>query len=309
MGWQEYQEIYYNFELSLSQTMVSNIIAGTITEGFPARLPKSLKSPLMSDLRQVVLAMLEVASKAPKISGTGEEIANIDSYNSETASRIIAAKSTSEQSVLEQLEGDLPWHMLTMSIAATLLKIRVEDLDFRRLLSAQQLVMVLAHLDAFLADSVRALCYARPEMLKSQKKIDWETVISCGDWNRLFTLLVEEYIFHFGWKAIHERVRSLQKQHRLIEDFPKNDLDLLEEAQNIRNIIVHNGGRVSQEYLARTRNADLQIGQFVPVTSEYVDKVATAASFLASELFTEVSNKFFGLDMSEIGTVFMAVNP
>ena len=55
--------------------------------------------------------------------------------------------------------------------------------------------MSYACLNAFIADSVRAICLRRPAVLKSDKKVEWSTLIELGNWNDIFTYLVETYVF------------------------------------------------------------------------------------------------------------------
>ena len=79
---------------------------------------------------------------------------------------------------------------------------------------------------------------------------------------------------------------------------------MLEGAENIRHIIVHNGGRASQEFINRTGRNDLAVGEIVPVTAEYVGDVSSSSRLLASELFTKVSKKFFQVGESDLDGVW-----
>jgi hypothetical protein len=289
--------------------MVLNLAAGEVLRDFPARLPEGLREPLGRDMLKVGRMLTEAVSEIGVGVEAEERARMLDQELSRVEAEIEAeskkgkVKTTSAELDQMDTEGRIFVHVLFMFIALSLLDISPHDLDFNRLLCSQQLVMVLAHLDAFMADSLRAICRVRPEVLMSEKKLEWSTLISCGGWDELLAHLIEQYVFEFGWRSIYKRVQFLKEQLGLVIDFPESDIELLEEAENIRNIIVHNGGRVSQEYIARTGRDDLRIGDFVPVTLEYVDEVSMAASTLAGELFVEVSRKFFGIEESEISGV------
>jgi hypothetical protein len=83
-------------------------------------------------------------------------------------------------------------------------------------------------------------------------------------------------------------------------DFPADELDDLDAAENLRHIIVHNGSRVSPEYLTRTKRTDLRVGDRVQVTSGYAQDVSWMVSGLSTALFTAISIKYFGASRAEI---------
>ena len=58
--------------------------------------------------------------------------------------------------------------------------------------------MMLSYLDGFFADSVRVICLAKPEVLKTNKQISWKDVIEIGSWDGINDYLVDEYVFSFG---------------------------------------------------------------------------------------------------------------
>lgn len=300
MRWEEYQETYYSFKLSVNQTVLANALAGAVMEGFPARLPATLRSPIMRSLGQLFRAVQDLLSPSD-FPGIGEKLAELDFSGFEGRPETSGA---SQQSPFAQIGFEPGYKVFELLLATTLLGSSVTDLDFRHLTSSQALVMVLAHLDAFIADSLRATCHAQPEVIKSQRKVTWETVMSCGDWDTLFTHLVEKYVFKSTWGTVVDRVHAMQKELKLLENVPELDLALLKKAEQTRNVIVHNGGRVSQEFVDRTGLEGAEIGDLVPVPFEYVDEIAVTSSSLAGWLFGEVSIKFFGMKASQIGTIF-----
>lgn len=287
MRWQIYRDMYHTYNLSVSQTRVLTILAEEVVKEFPKRLPEHLRGPLRRNLEELGRAFKAV--RTSQIRG-------------EPAPERVEIK-------LEDLDqgeyrDDLLFSVLTMYGALAELGASSPDVDFERLLYSQELVMLLAHLDAFMADSLRVICEVRPEVLRSSKQMGWDTILSLGGWYELLDYLIEEYVYEFGWKSFPKRVEFLRERLGLSIECPECDLELLEKAENIRHIVVHNGGRVSQEYIARTGRNDLVIGESVPVTLEYVDDVAAATRLLASDLFLGVSKKFFGMEDSAITIMF-----
>jgi hypothetical protein len=156
--------------------------------------------------------------------------------------------------------------------------------------------MHFAHLDAFMADTVRAICKARPDVLKSGRKLDWEAIVSSGGWEGLMTRLADQYAYEFGWESVTERLKVMQERLGLTLACPREHTRLLEEAELTRHVVVHNGGRVSQQYIQRTGCTDLRIGQFVPVTPTYVAQVARCAWSVAGALCVAVARAYCGVE-------------
>ena len=67
--------------------------------------------------------------------------------------------------------------------------------NFRSALFRQQLVMVIAHLEAFLGDSIRAICAAEPRVLEStQKQITWSAALAYADRAALLAGLADSFV-------------------------------------------------------------------------------------------------------------------
>ena len=83
-------------------------------------------------------------------------------------------------------------------------------------------------------------------------------------------------------------------------EIPNSEFSILEEAENIRNIVVHNGGRISQEYINRTEKSGLNVGDLIPITAEFMEKVSYISLLLGWDIFVLVSKKFFNIDDSKL---------
>ena len=157
-----------------------------------------------------------------------------------------------------------------------------------------------AHLEAFLSDSLRAICRVRPEILKSNKKIDRSTLIDFRSWDKIIEFLIEDYTYDFGWETFKNKIKFLNDKIGLNIEIPDSDLSILEEAENTRNIVVHNGGRISQEYINRTKKDDLNVGDLILITPEFIKTVSNIILYLAWDIFALISKKFFDVDDSKL---------
>lgn len=283
MFWEEYRKLYYSCQLGLGETTVLTHVAGEVLKEFPTKLPRNLQEPLWRDIEKMLYGLRKA---------TGGPIPE-------------NVKQAFKDLKQDEASSDLSLRALSMYLWASLLGYSsAEEIDFGRLLYSQQLVMLFVQLDAFIADSLRIICQLRPEVMKGDKKIDWDTVLECGGWEQLLDHLSEQYIFEFGWQSVRKRITLLRTRLGLVVECPEPDLELLEEAENIRNIVVHNGGRVNQEYIRRTGRDSLTVGAFVPLSLEYLDKIAQVTTTLASNLFVAVSKKFFHIEDSKLTGVW-----
>lgn len=89
-------------------------------------------------------------------------------------------------------------------------------------------------------------------------------------------------------------------------NYPRADEEFifLEDMRNNRNAIVHNGGKVNEEFIKKSKNIDINIGELLPLDVGILNKVYGSVSALAGELFLEVSKKFFDKDETSITGVW-----
>jgi len=274
MQWEVYRKTYYTYLLSVSQTSLLTRVASEVLKDFPRKLPDNLYRTLKEDLRKAVDAFRRLFS----VSRPGEE----------------------SPTITFQTEGDIFQPTFDMYSAQAMLGHRIQPQDFMRTLCSQELVMLFAHLDAFIADSVRAICQVRPEVLKRDKTIEWKIIFDCGGWEHLVNHLIERYVYEFGWGTVRKRIGFVTKEFGLEVEMSEASLRLIDEAENTRNIVVHNGGRVSQEYIARTGRTDVTLGELVPLPLEYVERAAIETRMLASVVMECVARKFFNIKDADL---------
>jgi hypothetical protein len=283
MPWESYRETYKNYISSTSQVEILTLVSGEAVKDFPKHLPEELRGPLLLGMRETANALIEVAKAA------------------EMGKRI----SRSVRRPNDPTKGKLLDSVLSLFISEVTadnsrgIDERFQE-GFERLLSSQAIIMAFAHLDAFISDTMRAICVARPEVLKSEKKIEWSMALTFDKKEDLIKYLIERYVFEFGWLNLSNRVEHLKKQIGLELIQPESERELLDMAENIRHLAVHNGGRASQEFIERTGRNDLGIGDLVPITLDEIGKISSAARLLASDLFASVSKKFFSIEDDQL---------
>jgi hypothetical protein len=116
---------------------------------------------------------------------------------------------------------------------------------------AQQLVTVVAYTEAFLADTLRAICRLRPEIVQSsQKELTWALALSFPDRESLLAALIDDFV--------SSRVRATDmkgfvtlfvKEQGLEFQLDPDDVASMALGEQVRHLLVHNGGRVDRKFL------------------------------------------------------------
>lgn len=282
MKWEDYHKIYWTYELSVNQTKILNYFGRDTFKEFPNSLPDNLKDQWDNNIK----ILYEILTKVKPY------------FDKETKSEIIENKLHESETKFDKENTSIIMDEIALYLSMINLEMKPENINFQRLFFSQELVMVLAHLEAFLSDSLRVICRVKPEILKTNKKIDRSAIINLENWDNVMEFLIEDYIFDFGWKSLDEKIKFLNEKIGLNIETP--EISLLEEAENIRNIVVHNGGRISQEYINRTKRYDLKVGDFIPITNKFTGDVLINILLLGCDVFVQISEKFFDIDDSKI---------
>ena len=270
----DYAKTYYAFSSTLLQASFIEQISRILFKEFPSYMPDFIRDQIARDTDLIQRGMEEHNPETVTLS---------INFNEDSITILLLTLTTR----LTQ-SGQYPQ--------------QVGYIDFERVICCQHLVMVFTYLEAFLGDTVAMICRVKPEVMKSKdRKIDWETVIDLKGYDRLLSILGEEFASNFfNNLTILESVELLQKRFGIKLGISKSELDLLDNARRARHAIVHNGGKADSKYLRETRRTDLSAGQSIPIDQSYLANVLEAVTKLAASLFTEISVKFFGADRAEI---------
>jgi hypothetical protein len=284
MEWKDYHKMYWTYELSVNQNKILNFYGREIFKEFPKGLPENIKCQWDGNRK----FLLKVFNKI---------LPDVENKTINETSEDLEFQSADIN------PGNPAILMNQIAIYRCMIELNMnkgENIDFERLFFSQELVMMLAHLEAFLSDSLRVICRVKPEILKSSKKIDRSKIIDFGNWDEIMEFLIEDYVYDFGWETFKNKIKFLNDNIGLSIEISDTEISIFEDAENIRNIIVHNGGRISQEYINRTKKYDMNVGDLIPITSEFIEEVANEILLLGWEIFALISKKFFNIDDSKL---------
>jgi hypothetical protein len=167
-------------------------------------------------------------------------------------------------------------------------------------LAGQELIMILAHLEVFIADTLTAVWQIDSKLLEAtytgrkelkQRSLSSLNLLSTQD----FAELTERAVWDMMRKSSEAYLNYLQDTLQLKL---KTDSRLIYLAGLNRNAIVHNGGMISQKYIdylnpKEKRNAI--INEPVPVNEKYMHDVFNTTLSFGEQIFEELSKKYFGI--------------
>jgi len=289
MKWEDYRGIYLDYEMTVTQTRLSSVISQQVLEDFPKNIPKEIE-PFARGFRRLkeIAETLMDYKKAMESQST-----NSISKRNES----ISDKSNNTDELDEARFIDEFFTLFTLIAKRG---IKLTDIDFRRIQLAQELVMHYSNFEGILSDNLRTACCVCPDIMKKTKTLQWEEVLSCGSWNRLLDMLVEKFVRDMGWTTLQKRLNIFTDFLNLDVHFDEEDAGVIKEVELTRNLIVHNGGKVNREYLRLKKAKNLKVGDYIPLDNDFLKLASITFQMLASEIYTEISKKYFGKNEDEI---------
>jgi hypothetical protein len=273
---ESYRGISRSFHSSLNQSLIMTLVAQEVLRNWPESLPQEIKEPLILGTKEVVDLYIGTI------------------HNKGTREHFLA--EFTKKKVDWQAGGKLPdLYVATVSLLLVTAKQcpNTNQIDFTRIVYSQALVMQFAQLDAFMSDSMRIICQTCPEVLKSDKTMNWTDILSCGEWDKILDWIIEKFVYDFGWQSLRKRLEILDKRIGLAIDFADEQIRQIEAAELVRNLITHNGGNINQKYIDATGQINLAVGQRFPLDADLVIKTHALMVELGIAVFTAISKKFY----------------
>jgi len=274
MLFEQYRNKYLQLLISVNKAEVITFAAGCALEDFPSNLPSGLREGLKDVMKELV-EFLDSALPNSEV----DEIPRCDRKE-------IAIPTKYEFATI-------------LSLWFTIIKAgeRPHNIDFQEALYHQQLVMLVAHTEAFWGDSIRAICCAAPGILKSQKRqISWSDALNYSDRESLLSALIENFVSDMtqnkGVKCFLENLKKRLKLHIVVD---QHAINAMVTAEQVRHIIVHNGGKIDARFLEKTK-IQQAVGEDFKVTVGFMRDVAQASTSIALAVFEAVARKYFSIE-------------
>ena len=168
-----------------------------------------------------------------------------------------------------------------------------------RILSYHELTMIVAHLETFVSDTFRVIWKLNPLVLEcTSTGIEMLKQFGASKISTLNSEQIESIQDRAVWDLMRKSTDAYMNYLTTALSLSiQTDYKLLYRANLDRNAIVHNGGIITQDkYIAKLNERDRQglvIGEPIPISADYVNRVFNLVQTLGETIFEEVSQKYF----------------
>lgn len=275
MEWENLFSYFRNYIFSINKTKILTLLSSEVFNNYPDNLPNKLTNPMFEDMEELQTVIELIANKKSK------EVSERN-FKSETTKYLLDTIIAEMSIQNKQINPE-----------------KFQDYD--RILLLQELVMYIAHLEAFINDTIRILCNLKPKIMTLPKgdkieqgrSVDWNDILNYDNWEDLVQDLIERYVYSFGYKSFKERNTILKEKFQLKLNISQEKIDKYIEAEEIRHCLIHNGGKATQKFLEKTKRKDVKIGDFIPLSSSFNKEIYSITKEIANIIFTQASSNFF----------------
>lgn len=253
--WDDFDHVYIEFALEYSQQMLTYTLGVELLSEFPKNLPGYILIPILAKRDQ--LLAVEMHRRG---------IASDPQYVADDAFFKLAAKvelTEQQHRIRCAYEG-------LYALARYGKKIpEMEFPQFGRFLMAQNVVVVCAFAEGFLANSIRRLCSARPAPFDSWKNRTSNKLVGLDESD-----VLEQFIFEMGYGSFEKKLGRVERIFGFKVPTPESDRAKIAELFLIRNCLVHNAGLVSKAYKQRgTHRHALSVGDEMPLPENAIEEL------------------------------------
>ncbi len=144
----------------------------------------------------------------------------------------------------------------------------------------------------YLSEILRRVFVHKPETLRTAEQVSVREVLEAGEMNEFIKRIAEKKVIELGYESLEGIMKYLNERLGLDLDTQTKEFRAAKEYIEVRHIIAHNGGRVSELLLRRTGRIDLNVNDFFPLTAEYVSNGSSALRELARVIDTKIVSHF-----------------
>ena len=269
--WDEFDHAYIDFAIEYSRQMLAYTLGIEFLSDFPKNLPQDILIPIVAKRHQVLSAETRRRGIPPV-----PEYAVDDAFFKFVSS----VELTEEQHRIRCAYEGL-YHVARYGKKMA----EMEFPQFDRFLVAQNVVVICAFAEGFLANTIRTLCVANPTPFDRWKK---ERDSKFTDLTKSDVL--EQFIFELGYGSFEKKLNRIEQRFSFRIPTPKSDREKICELFLIRNCLVHNAGLVSQAYkqwgMARST---LSVGDEIPLPADATEELLDTLVDTVAVIYRSVS--------------------
>lgn len=253
--WDDFDHAYIDFAMEYSQQMLTYTLSVELLSDFPKNLPDYILTPIVARRHRVLAAEMRRRGMT-----ANPDFAADDSFFELAAS----VELTEEQHRIRCAYEGL------YAVARYGKKMpEMEFPQFRRFLVAQNVVVICAFAEGFLANTIRRLCsvdFTPFDQWKSKRK---EKLAGINESD-----MFEQFIFEMGYGSFEKKLSRIEQEFGFQVSTSKADRTKIRELFLIRNCMVHNASLVSKVYKQRGMNRhSLSVGDGMPLPEEETEEL------------------------------------
>jgi len=269
----EYEKVYNAFRASTETTRLVNSLSIGIFENMPKNIFGMFFEQGTKDLVDFLSSLTLIFSDQKRLDTLPED--EKAEFEKELELRYnIQSEPTSFEIFSENLFDLLSIELLENIDDAVLFR----QINFEQIFSSQKLVMLFAHLDAYLSDSLDIIC--KKEIKVSNLKSMQEQ-------------MVENFVTLFDRGSIKTRLHSLKRNLKIKLDIETEILEKVYFAEQVRHIYIHNAGKIDRRFIKYTKRKNLKEGEIFSLSKEFVNEIHEIIKNLVDEIHKQIRERFF----------------
>jgi hypothetical protein len=266
-GFAELRACFYSCYTGICRARIITLVAGRQLQGYPNSLPPEVLRAEVGEFarlrREISLLMPDLFKNPPRNRTPGATAGSVIPFPPRDPDLKTLAETLIDLELSRTAGGQKPY--------------ADEHEDFPRALLAQELVIVVAHFEAFVADTTRAVYMARPDLVAPDLNVDARTLLGLGSWDAVLEYLAGASGTAMRRGSLPDRLERLAQRVGTEPLATSSQAEWIRRIVQTRHAIVHSGGRVDREYVTRTGDSSVAIGGLIPLSD---DSVWTASSVL-----------------------------
>ena len=157
--------------------------------------------------------------------------------------------------------------------------------------------------DFFLTETIRLTILEKPNLLSSEKKTIpfYELLINSKE--EIIESVIDKYIHEFSYKSVSDRIKYMSdkfelditfQNHTKIDTFFSTEINLDDviEIFAIRNIVIHNQGKVNKIFLDSVRNTKYKLNDNVIVDDDLIVSLINSLMITASSISRQLIMRY-----------------
>ncbi len=177
-----------------------------------------------------------------------------------------------------------------------------EIFNYSDILTEELIVLSHSYLEAYISDVLRIVYLKDSSLLNSESQFSWNEIKQEKDLKSLKESLIDKILSKSALNRIDEIIPKLRNEPLYLEGLriDNDHLAYLKELRLLRNCIIHNGSRLSEEYrrFKKIRKHECTIHKHM--NWNLVNNQYFLIKYVAFEIFVSVAVKYFNKNIDHL---------